>query len=95
MNAHNMFVDVYVRAVITCHLPLLHGLCMLYFYCLLCRIALFHRTNINAVYQIICCRQVIFNGTSARQSESVYSLSNSTISNKKDFNRSSDFLVIN
>ena len=49
MNAHNMFVDVSVRAVINCSLPLLHGLCIRY-YCLLlmlCRIALFHRTNIN------------------------------------------------
>ena len=26
MNAHNMFVDVSVRAVINCSLPLLHGL---------------------------------------------------------------------
>ena len=50
MNAHNMFVDVSVRAVINCSLPLLHGLCIRYYHCLLlmlCRIALFHRTNIN------------------------------------------------
>ena len=52
MNAHNMFVDVSVRAVINCSLPLLHGLCIRY-YCLLlmlCRFALFHRTNINEGY---------------------------------------------
>ena len=29
MNAHNMFVDVSVRAVINCSLPLRHGLCIL------------------------------------------------------------------
>ena len=51
MNAHNMFVDVYFRAVINCILPLLHGIVyMLYgLLLLLCRIALFHHTKI-----IIC-----------------------------------------
>ena len=29
MNTHIMFVDVYVRAVIDCLLPLFHGFCML------------------------------------------------------------------
>ena len=56
MNAHNMFVDVSVRAVINCSLPLLHGLCIRY-YCLLlmlCRIALFHRTNINGHIALSC-----------------------------------------
>ena len=63
MNAHNMVVDVSARAVINCSLPLLHGLCIgayyynfLCYYCLLlmlCRIALFHRTNIKKLNNIM------------------------------------------
>ena len=49
-NAHDMFVDAYVRALINCLLQLLHGLCMLYCLMLiLFRIALFHRTNIHKI----------------------------------------------
>ena len=29
MNAHNMFVDISVRAIIKCPLPLLHVLCII------------------------------------------------------------------
>ena len=46
MNAHNMFVDVSIRAVINCSLPLLHGLCMLL---LFTAYAVSHRSNRSSI----------------------------------------------
>ena len=66
MIAHNVFVAVSVRAVINCSLPLLHGLCIILCYrvadgaglrwyillLMLCRIAIFHRTNSNGKHVV-------------------------------------------
>ena len=43
MNAHNMFVDISVRAEIHCFLPLRHGLCTILFTAYI----VLHRKNIN------------------------------------------------
>ena len=54
MNAHNMFVAVYVRAVIHCLLTytsrFVYAILFAAYNILLCRIALFNRTNINIFY---------------------------------------------
>ena len=45
MNVHNMFVDVSVRAVINCSLPLRYGVCIIRYaitvYCLCCVASLY------------------------------------------------------